>query len=489
LLRDLIPGETHLWDDFNPPDPGITMLELWSAIAEQVLYRIDLIPDRSETNFLKLLLDPAIPVTADVTLRFAPQFGAIVIPPGIRFIATVLSPPETLVFETYRTTVASGPVSPPAEFDAVISVRSRVVIDNEILGVSTGEPDQIFQLPHGPVLIDELNTATSPGAYNPNPQISVGGVPWEFVPDFLETSTGPLSAQYMVEKRTDRVRFGNGIKGFIPLEGALVVATRYQVIRGPEVRVGADTLVLADPIPGVAPADVLSVRNRRAEGGEYIYPFSESRSTGLRLFAEESRIITRADVVRSLVDQFNRQQISFVSPEPAEFIERAFVVPNRDLRGLPPYPTQPGALSAVILPKPDVSGAISFSPSAALINQFRHFLDRRRLITTRVHVVGPRRVPVTIDVQVVPLTGADALAVRAAVAARLRAFFHPFTGGDEGGGWPVGRDVYRSEIFQQAENVDGVEFVLSVAINGSPATTRLPLEQIDLPDVNVAVVV
>jgi hypothetical protein len=123
------------------------------------------------------------------------------------------------------------------------------------------------------------------------------------------------------------------------------------------------------------------------------------------------------------------------------------------------------------------------------LQRFAHFLDRRRLVTTRVHVVGPRRVVVTVNVQVSPEAGVDVPLVRAAVEAALRAFFDPYTGGDEGAGWPVGRDVYRSEIFQKAEDVEGVDFVLSAAINGSTAVTRLTLEEIDLPDVVVTVTV
>ncbi len=490
LLRDLIPGETTLWDDFNPSDPGITLVELWSALAEQVLYRIDLVSNASETNFLKLLLDPALPVTADVRLRLAPQFGIVEIPPGIQFHAHVLSPSQTLVFETYQTTLSTDPLSPPGEIEMVVSVRSRVVVQNELLGTSSGEPDQVFQLADGPVLVDDRNIGTLPGDYNPNARISVDGVPWEFVPDFLEAATGPLSPHYMVEKRTGCVRFGNHLKGRVPVAGAHIVADQYQVIRGPEVRVGADSLTLVDSLPGVLPADVLSVRNRPAEGGEFIYSFKDqARSTGLELFAGQSRVVTRNDLTLALVEQFNRQQISFVSPGPPELVERAFAVPNRDLRGAPPYAPLPGALSVVILPKPDPLGATPFTPSPTLIQQFRHFLDRRRLITTRVHVVGPRPVVVTLAVQVAPESAVDVPLVRAAVAARLRAFFHPFTGGDDGAGWPVGRDVYRSEIFQQAESVEGVDFVLSVAINGSTAVSRLRLEEIDLPDLAVTVTV
>ena len=46
----------------------------------------------------------------------------------------------------------------------------------------------------------------------------------------------------------------------------------------------------------------------------------------------------------------------------------------------------------------------------------------------------------------------------------LEAFFHPLTGGDEGRGWPVGRWVYLSEVYQQLDQVPGVDYVEGVKI-------------------------
>ena len=57
-LRDQIPGYTRAWTDFNPSDPGITLLELWCWLAEMMLYRMNQIPQRNYTNFFKLILDP-----------------------------------------------------------------------------------------------------------------------------------------------------------------------------------------------------------------------------------------------------------------------------------------------------------------------------------------------------------------------------------------------------------------------------------------------
>ena len=50
-----IPKYTDKWTDHNPSDPGITILEMLSWVAETTLYRINRIPDRSYFNFLRLV--------------------------------------------------------------------------------------------------------------------------------------------------------------------------------------------------------------------------------------------------------------------------------------------------------------------------------------------------------------------------------------------------------------------------------------------------
>ncbi|VVB91094.1 Baseplate J-like protein [uncultured archaeon] len=50
-----IPNYTDRWTNYNPSDPGITVLELLSWIAEMTLYRIDRMPEESYINFLRLV--------------------------------------------------------------------------------------------------------------------------------------------------------------------------------------------------------------------------------------------------------------------------------------------------------------------------------------------------------------------------------------------------------------------------------------------------
>ncbi len=70
---------------------------------------------------------------------------------------------------------------------------------------------------------------------------------------------------------------------------------------------------------------------------------------------------------------------------------------------------------------------------------------------------------------------------------RLEEFFNPVTGGpdrDAEAGWPFGRDVYVSEVFQVIEETEGVEHVeslnlLTVDAQGKwiEAEDRIPIRQ------------
>ncbi len=50
-----IPRYSDKWTNFNPTDPGITIIELLSWISDMTLYRINRIPDESYVNFLRMV--------------------------------------------------------------------------------------------------------------------------------------------------------------------------------------------------------------------------------------------------------------------------------------------------------------------------------------------------------------------------------------------------------------------------------------------------
>lgn len=77
LVEDLlarIPAHTPEWTHPRPGDPGRTLIELFAWLADTVLYRANLVPERQRLVFLKLLgmgLRPARPAQGIVSLAFA----------------------------------------------------------------------------------------------------------------------------------------------------------------------------------------------------------------------------------------------------------------------------------------------------------------------------------------------------------------------------------------------------------------------------------
>src|SRR3982750_1846603 len=72
------------WTDHNVSDPGVTLIEAFAHMTDQLLYRLNRVPEKSYLAFLDLIgvtLFPPVPARADVTFWLsAPQPGTVVLP-------------------------------------------------------------------------------------------------------------------------------------------------------------------------------------------------------------------------------------------------------------------------------------------------------------------------------------------------------------------------------------------------------------------------
>ena len=104
--------------------------------------------------------------------------------------------------------------------------------------------------------------------------------------------------------------------------------------------------------------------------------------------------------------------------------------------------------------------------NAGFVAQVKQFLGNRHLLASELHVRGPAYRDVCIQATLVrslpPKQDRSALA--AAVAHALYQFFDPLTGGPEHKGWPLGRDLYGSEVYQVIEQVPGVDHVETLCL-------------------------
>ncbi|MBU3967806.1 MAG: baseplate J/gp47 family protein [Euryarchaeota archaeon] len=106
-------------------------------------------------------------------------------------------------------------------------------------------------------------------------------------------------------------------------------------------------------------------------------------------------------------------------------------------------------------------------PSELLKDQVKKYLAKRKLVTTRLHIVGPDYYKVTLDVYISLKDNTLEKTVIDDLEKSIREYYDPLAGGREGKGWPLGRDLYRSEIYQLIESIQGVDHVEKIEITSS----------------------
>jgi predicted phage baseplate assembly protein len=136
-----IPVYTPEWTDHNASDPGITLIELFSFLGENLLFRFNQIPEAAKLAFLRLLqvpLRPAVPARALVTMTADAPSGLLV-PQGSEARA------GNLLFET-TTEVKVYPIT----FAAVARLQSAApdkATEPEVFDFAVRALDAIGPLP------------------------------------------------------------------------------------------------------------------------------------------------------------------------------------------------------------------------------------------------------------------------------------------------------------------------------------------------------
>jgi hypothetical protein len=105
-------------------------------------------------------------------------------------------------------------------------------------------------------------------------------------------------------------------------------------------------------------------------------------------------------------------------------------------------------------------------PSRALLDAVVRYLQPRRLVTSEIHAVAPVYRRITVHATLHLGCGAIAAEVRRRAIVAINRFFDPLTGGPDGGGWPVGRTVYHTEVLALIAGLDGVTRVTDFGLRG-----------------------
>ena len=98
------------WTDYNLSDPGITLIEMFAWMTEQLAYRLNRVPDKNYIKFLELLglqLQPASSARVELTFRLSTPFPisaedttVAVVPQGVEVATRATDEEREIIFTT-----------------------------------------------------------------------------------------------------------------------------------------------------------------------------------------------------------------------------------------------------------------------------------------------------------------------------------------------------------------------------------------------------
>ena len=107
------------------------------------------------------------------------------------------------------------------------------------------------------------------------------------------------------------------------------------------------------------------------------------------------------------------------------------------------------------------------------------FLDKRKLLTTQLHITDPDYEKVKIEAKVILETGVNSDEFEKQANAEVQNFFAPLNSGNywQGKGWPFGRSVYLSEIYKLFDDLEGIDYVEQIKLidEGNNSLTKISL--------------
>jgi predicted phage baseplate assembly protein len=314
----------------------------------------------------------------------------------------------------------------------------------ELLGTSTGEPGQSFEVRRAPVLPRHADETLRVVLLTRDTHQDQVEQEWTEVAHFAEA--GPGDRVFTWSGATGEIRFGPQIidwegrakqHGAIPEADAQIYVTGYRYGGGRRGNVGAGKLtVLRTSVPFVA-----SVRNLDpATGGVDAETVENAKIRGPMSLRSGDRAVTARDFER-------------LTLEAAPAVARA--------RCLPPEPGEPARV--LVVPRVDIAAEylnlsdLALTPE--LVSQISPFLEERRLLTMRVSLGEPFYQGVKVVAEVRGAPGVRPEAVREGAEAAIYRLVNPIIGGPDGHGWPFDFPLNVGDVYALLNGVVGVAAV------------------------------
>lgn len=199
---------------------------------------------------------------------------------------------------------------------------------------------------------------------------------------------------------------------------------------------------------------------------------------GVKQFSECYRAVTAADF--ELLAEQGLMEISEIQTKYPDLEVRTLCLINTDMeKSTTDTKVEFGHVSVVLVLKTENQKDL-LREITDIKKSIKAYLDTRKLLTTRVHVVEPDYR----DVQIEMVVSAKDKGIGNLVKEAIEGFLDPVTGGEESQGWPPGRKLYSSDLYHLVEAMSGINHVTSIALE-SP--DLLPYQLFKLKELKVEV--
>ena len=464
------------WSTFGQPKPPVTYAELKAALQDPDLDLVSNLTDKDWTamGLAETDLEDVLACGEDIskiiakldTVSPAPNPGAVstdrwaAIEP--KFTAAMPLSGGTLRRLVWLRAVLTDAKIKPAtirelRFNTVPATQAATKQDERI-DQSNGRPGQSFKLQKTPVLIDPLTG-------EPSLQLDLtdaqGTATWTRVDSLF--ARGPDSQVYLLDPATGTITFGDGRTGQIPVARTAIVAATYRYGGGAIGNVAPDTITsIKGKITGVKAATNV----RAAAEGSDAETLDSAKLRAPHDLRTRDRAVTAEDFA------YLAQQTPTVAVHKAYALARR-VPDNNAASG---FAEKDGSVTLVILPSNDQPTP---QPSEAQLRAVCEWLEPRRLITTELHVTGPRYTEIaSLSVRLSVASNQDLRTVSDAAAASLLGFLHPLSGGSDGTGWPFGEDIYSADLYELLLKLDGVRRVSALTLSFKSEADTDPLADV-----------
>jgi hypothetical protein len=339
---------------------------------------------------------------------------------------------------------------------------STTALNISQIGSGNGRPKQQYRLSNAPINGNSVRVWT----FEDDQFIS-----WKAHNDFY--SSGRMSRHFVIDLMSGEIQFGDGEHGRVVPTSAPLFAS-YTYTQAGSGAVGASsTWTLNESVPGFTHMKYGFERQAGQDEESIQHAFGRVAAD---LWASERLHDICVEMGCETLDQLDRESVLKLElPARAATlhdIERlALATPGtqisrvrawRSMDPLQPCVNAPGVVTLVVVPYLPTQKPV---PSPGLLGLVKRYIKKRSVLGSRLVVVGPQYIEISVLGTVRLKAGFSAIRVQTDIQNHLSRMFDPLAGGPSGQGWPFGRDVYRSEVLQLIDQVEGVDHVIDLSLS------------------------